>query len=445
MTGIVILPAGRDDAFRDYQQFVRDGHPIDDIEPYLDEEDLELFQTTSDADRVHVWGTSVDGTWQNVERNDIALVYHDGGFVARGHVLQLRHDPDLAEYLWKEYVDHGRWDDESPWEYMTFLTDIEEIDVDIEEFNALVKYDETYRPQGFTRVADKRLDQLAGEESVETAIAELTDAGERVHPVDDEDDSPTPALADQLQDASTDGDAHQEFEQLVAKAFSRLGCTADWIEGGGDTDVEIRTPKHVVVEVKARSNGRVNSLEVTNIDKHRRQRGADHAIVVAPGFAPKVIDNAETTELTTIAVDDLVELLDRREQYAVLPEEMMSLLTRSGAFQDDRLDLLDESIQERIAAGETLLAVIRALERADGSVETAEDVRWIVVGMENADDIPTIEEVRSALQLLTHPSIGVVEQDEDGYRVTTDYENGVQLVQSLGDIVRSSATDGSSG
>ena len=74
MTGIVILPAGRDDAFRDYQQFVRDGHPIDDIEHYLDEEDLELFQTTSDADRVHVWGTSVDGTWQNVERNDIATL-----------------------------------------------------------------------------------------------------------------------------------------------------------------------------------------------------------------------------------------------------------------------------------------------------------------------------------------------------------------------------------
>jgi len=65
---------------------------------------------------------------------------------------------------------------------MTFLTDVEEVDVDIEEFNELVGYDETYRPQGFTRVADKRLDQLAGEESVETAIADLTDAGERVHP-----------------------------------------------------------------------------------------------------------------------------------------------------------------------------------------------------------------------------------------------------------------------
>ncbi|MFC7079474.1 restriction endonuclease [Halorussus caseinilyticus] len=83
MTGIVILPAGRDDAFEDYRQFIRNGHPIDDIEYYLDEDDLELFRTTSDDDLVHVWGTSVDGTWQNVERNDIALVYHDGGFVAR--------------------------------------------------------------------------------------------------------------------------------------------------------------------------------------------------------------------------------------------------------------------------------------------------------------------------------------------------------------------------
>ena len=104
--------------------------------------------------------------------------------------------------------------------------------VDIEEFNELAGYDETYRPQGFTRVADKRLNQLAGEESVETAIADLTDAGERVHPVGDEDDGPTPDLADQLRVASTDGNAHEEFEKLVAKTFSRLGCAADWMEGG---------------------------------------------------------------------------------------------------------------------------------------------------------------------------------------------------------------------
>jgi len=122
-----------------------------------------------------------------------------------------------------ENVEHGRWNEESPWEYMTFLTDIEEVDVDIEEFNELVGYDKTYRPQGFTRVADKRLNQLSGEESVETAIADLTDAGERVHPVDDEDDGPTPDLADQLQAASTDGNAHEEFEKTRCEGLLSAG------------------------------------------------------------------------------------------------------------------------------------------------------------------------------------------------------------------------------
>lgn len=162
--------------------------------------------------------------------------------------------------------------------------------------------------------------------------------------------------------------------------------------------------------------------------------------MAAPGLAPKVIDNAETTDLTTLAVDDLVELLDRRHRYAVSPEETLSLLTRSGAFQDDRLDLLNESIQDRTDAGETPLVVIRALKRANGPVETAEDIRWIVVGMEDSDDVPTTEEVRSALQVLAHPTVGVVEQDEEGYRATTDYENGVQLVRSLGQVVDSSPT-----
>lgn len=96
IAGIVILPAGRDEAFADYKQFIQNRHPIDDVESFLNDDDLELFRAISDTDRGHVWGTSVDGTWRNVERNDIVLVYHDGGFVARGQALQSHHDPDLV-------------------------------------------------------------------------------------------------------------------------------------------------------------------------------------------------------------------------------------------------------------------------------------------------------------------------------------------------------------
>ncbi len=432
----MIFTAGRQDAYEDYKRSLKRGHPLEEIESYLTDEEFEDLKATSEDGRAHLWGSSVAGKWQNVEPGDIGFVYREGQFVSRGRVLLLSENHALAEHLWKDGVDHDRWDAEKPWKFLTFLTDLEEIEVDIEDFNALVGYDETYRPQGFTRVADKRLARLRSEyESIETALADLTETGEKVHHVDDEEDEQTPDLADRLKAASTDGSDPDEFERLVAKAFTRLGCQTNWIEGGGDTDVEIEAPRHVVVETKTRGSGKLNSLEATNVDKHRRQRGADHAIVVAPGFTPKVIENATTNELTTIAVDDLLELLDRRERYAVPPEQTLELLTRPGAFQDDRLDLLDESIQNRIDAGETLLAVIRALEKADGPVETAADVRWIVVGMESSNEHPTETDVKEALQLLSHPSIGVAEQGEDGYRVVTSYDNAVRLVQSLQEIV----------
>lgn len=56
MIEIVIFPASHDDAFGDYKRFVRGGYPIDDIKSYFAEDELELLYTTSENDRVHVWG-----------------------------------------------------------------------------------------------------------------------------------------------------------------------------------------------------------------------------------------------------------------------------------------------------------------------------------------------------------------------------------------------------
>lgn len=438
MTGIVIFTAGRQDAYQDYKRSVDRGHKIEDVAPYLSEEDVEELRVTSEDGRVSLWGSSVPGKWKNVEPGDIALVYHDGEFIARGRVVLLRENYDLAEYLWEESVDHDRWNPDNPWKYVTVLSDVEDISVDIEEFNELVGYDQTYRPQGFTRVADNRLARLTEDyDSIESALADLTETGEKVHKVDDDEVEETPTLADQLRTASTDGDRAEEFEQLVAQAFTQLGCTTNWIEGGGDTDVEVHSPRHIVIEAKTRSSGTLNTLEVTNIDKHRRQKDAEHAIVVAPGFSPKVITNAETNELTTLAVDDLIELLHRREQYAIYPEEILDLLTQPGPFQDDRLDLLDESISERTEAGETILNVIRALERVKSPVAKASDLQLILIGMDDPDDTPDTEVITKTLQLLSHPSIGVVEQVEEGYRTVTGYENAIRLVRSLDNIIQS--------
>lgn len=84
-----------------------------------------------------------------------------------------------------------------------------------------------------------------------------------------------------------------------------------------------------------------------------------------------------------------------------------------------------------INAGATLLTVIQALERVDGAVETAADIRWIVVGIEDSNDILTTEAVRSALQLLVQHSVWAVEQDEGGYRVPPGEHDGYGIQLAL--------------
>ncbi len=103
--------------------------------------------------------------------------------------------------------------------------------------------------------------------------------------------------------------------------------------------------------------------------------------------------------MTTIAVDDLIELLERREQYAIPPEQTLELLTRPGSFQDDRLDLLDENIQDRVKAGETLW---RSFELSNGLTVwlRPQPMSGGSSGMQDSDDVPSERDVKNALQLL---------------------------------------------
>lgn len=441
MTGIIIFTAGREDAFEDYQRSVRQGHSLDELGPFLSEDDLTTLRETYEDGTAHFWGTSVESKWQKVASGDIALIYRRGEYIAQARVVHMTTNLELADEIWN--TEGNPWDESNPWKYLTFVTDIEEVSLDAEEFNELVGYDSSYRPQGFTRVADFRINEIGdNNESVETAIADLTGAGVRVHEVEDEtedDDEEEQPLGDRLVAASEDGNRSEEFEQLVAQAFTRLGCETKWIEGGGDTDVEITSPVHTIVEAKARSSSRgVNNINATRVDSHRQQRGAEHAIAVSRYFPPGAIEDAQTNDITTLTAERLAELLEIRDRYGIPPEDVFGLLARSGAFQDDRLDQLMESVQERIDATETLLDVVEALEHAEGEVQTAGDLHWIIVGMSNPESAPDEHVIEDALDYLSHPSLRIVEGGSDGYRLRTSYENAIDAFRAVPSLIEDS-------
>jgi hypothetical protein len=439
MTGVVVFTAGREDAYEDYKRSVRDGHPINDYDQYLGERTAERLLDAYPDGIAHVWGTSVENTWNYVEPGDIALVYRDGGFIARADVLSTEQNYDFAEEIFN--FEGNPWDPENPWEYLVYLTDIEEIEVSLQEFNALFDYQDDYYPQGFTRVADFRIDNVAEQhESVETALADLTDTGRRVHKVDEQ-DRETETLPERLVDASRDGDQATEFEKYVAEAFAKLGCETEWIEGGGDTDVRITEPIDAIVEMKSRSNGKLAKLDV-RVEAHRQQHGADYILVVAPGFSPGAVEDADQMGITLLDVPHLNKLLGRRETFGVPPEIVFEYVLEPGAFQDDRLDQLDTVLDERVDAEETVRLVVEALDRVSATVESARDIWWMVQGMIDDDESPPSQHrVDQSLRLLEHPLVGVVEETDGEYELATSAENALEALGAVESVIEQSAEE----
>jgi len=439
MTGIAIITAGREDAYQDYLQSVKGGHDPVEFEGYLSDTEVEAV-TDSETEKVHLWGTSVDSKWQFVEGGDIALIYRDGRYIAQATVVRTRDDLELAEHLWR--TEGNPWDPESPWRYLVFLAGVEEIDVDVESFNELAGYKENYIPQGFSRVSDTRLREIEDAyESVETAINELTGSGVRVHEFDEEplekesEEEGQPDLGERIVTASRDGGKHEVLEELVAKAFSRLGFEARWIEGGDDTDIEITAPVHAVVEVKARSSGTLASPDATRIQGHKERHSADHAIVVAPGFTPAAIEDADRQGIVLLATDHLQALLERREAYGIPPEDLSKHLIEPGAFQDDRLDQIDDELRIRLGGTEDLLAVVEALQRADPEEGTSDRLRLILKGMYDEERVPEPHVIEQSLNLLAHPSIQLAEYTDGHYQPATTKENAEVLLQRFGNLI----------
>ncbi|ELY87692.1 restriction endonuclease [Natrialba hulunbeirensis JCM 10989] len=440
MKGLVIFTAGREDAYQDYVHSVRDGVPIEEVEEYLSEEQRQTLTEDDNDETIRLWGTTVDHQWQKIEQGDIVLVYRDGEFIARARVVSIEENLPLAEHLWK--YEENPWDDDNPWRFLVYVDQFEEINVSLEEFNALVGYEDNYIPQGFMRVADRRIRSILEDyDSLENAIADLTGTGERVHEIDDEEDEEAEDSLEQLKRelvaAGKDGNRGEEFERLVADAFNRLGCEARWIEGGSDTDVEITEPAHVVVEAKSRGQSYgVRNINAAGIVSHQNQRGADHGIVVGRHFPPQAIEDAERNEITTLTTDQLVSLLEKRAEYGIPPELIFDYLLEPGAFQEDRQDLLQDHIDERIDAVESMLAVLKGMDRYDEPL-SAKELYFILVGMDEVADPPDEEAIKHTIQFLSHPSLQLLTYEEEGYVLTTDFENAVNVLTSVNSLIES--------
>lgn len=165
---LVMQPCGDSDAIRHYIETIENPVPLARILPFLPESERDLVLATF-GEAAAVWGVTPGknninaNKWLRMQLGDIVLLYRDKRFFFKGEVAYKIHAPELARELWQERTDG------TTWEYVFFLTGLEQVDINIVRFNAAAKYKPNNIIQGFNV-----LNSVDSEAIIEALELELT-------------------------------------------------------------------------------------------------------------------------------------------------------------------------------------------------------------------------------------------------------------------------------
>lgn len=229
-----------------------------------------------------------------------------------------------------------------------------------------------------------------------------------------------------LKESATDSAHPDRLEVAVAEVFSALGFETRHIGGSGQTDVlatlddqdgEIR---QVAIDTKAASSGKVleNAISFDTLREHKQKHNADFVVVVGPNFeAGRIQSRAREHGVRLLTTNELAHILQRYSECPISTSVFIDLVTPG-----------DESarrLEARWGQSERQLALIGHIVGALAGEAREKDV--VTGGALSASDIylklrdeveskPSISEIKSALDFLSHPFIESVEKRVVGKR-----------------------------
>lgn len=145
---LVLQPCGDSDAVEHYVDTIQNPVSLTRILPLLPPGERERVSLAF-GEFVAVWGVTPGKNqvnarkWSRMQPGDVAMLYRNKRFFFKGAVAYKIHSPDIARELWKERSDGVTW------EYVFFLTDLEQIDINVVRFNAAARYKANNIIQGF--------------------------------------------------------------------------------------------------------------------------------------------------------------------------------------------------------------------------------------------------------------------------------------------------------
>jgi hypothetical protein len=262
---------------------------------------------------------------------------------------------------------------------------------------------------------------------------------------------PVKELIDELNKASYDSKNPRRLELALVEAFRFLGFHAEHIGNQrGNSDVLIYSlvgPRSIRAILDAKSSKKgygVVSIEGDAINRHKVRNAADAVVIVAREFSPGKVDRiASDNGFHLLKLTTLCELIERHAQQPLTLEDYRNLFQPSKGYVHAP-KIIHQKREQREKYQQLIVDIVAMFTHVynHGMNRTLTFDELVSLLTTKVEKVKFSErEIRQTLDLLKHPVIGILTQDETGeYALVTDRHTAAMIFRIIADFIDSGTT-----
>jgi len=153
-----VMAGGGHETDRHYYETIKNKRFVDEFGKFLKQSESEQLEKYAHGRPYAVWG-AIPGpgntrNWEMMEEGDYVMVYRKGKIILAAEIAMKTRNPELGRYFWQE-DENGK-----TWEYIYFMINDMDFNVDMGQLNKYLGYEASYHPQGFMAIKQDKVDTL---------------------------------------------------------------------------------------------------------------------------------------------------------------------------------------------------------------------------------------------------------------------------------------------
>lgn len=177
-----VVATGGHETDRHYYNTIRKKRTIREVEKFLPKKEIDELRNRLHDQNYIVWG-AVPGSgnirnWNVMDPGDYVMIYRKGKIILAAEVAMKIRNPSLAKYFW------GKDKKGNTWEYIYFLINEIEVNVNQSKFNKYLGYEINYSPRGFIAIHQEKANKILSSYGDLISLLQKLEKGEELEEID---------------------------------------------------------------------------------------------------------------------------------------------------------------------------------------------------------------------------------------------------------------------